>query len=191
MKTIITCVALLVAMLIATPTPTTAQHVEGLTTITATLGDLDSLRIYSVRNYAGITDLDSTLTVRSDVQPAYLQPPSALVIEPNTGSGMVAGETDSLLLRIRPLVYDWADGEYAEITDVFYYASFGQVAHLVTARTALDWDTGAEYYVALKDSNGTPLFRGAGGVSIEVIQRNAAGGWGTYTIQPLYELDNK
>lgn len=169
-----------------------SQHVEsGGRYLTAWQSGLDSVYIYIVRNAAGQIDIDSTLTVKGDVTPTKLTPPTGLIIEPNASTGMAAGETDSLLLRIYPMVYDYADGEYAVVLDNYRYASFGQVGELVATRTALDWDDGAEYYISLDDISTTNPFAECGGVCVQVIQRNSTAGYGLYTIQPVWKLDNK
>lgn len=191
MKTIITCVALLVALLVAPVAQ--AQHITGQHAITLTSVDTDSGDyIYIVRTSSGITEVDTTLPTAADIALGRLVPPDALVIEPNTGTGMIAGETDSLLIRVYPLVYDWTDGEFAIIADYYRYASFGTTGELTATRTALDWDTGVEYWIDLIDDNGTQLFRHTHGIAVEVVQLLAgAAGRGKYTIQPVWRLDNK
>jgi len=184
MKRIAVLILLLAAAL-------SAQYSESVRYFTVWQSNLDSVYVYIVRNSAGQLDMDSTLTVKADVTPARLTPPVGLIIEPNASTGMAADETDSLLLRIYPMVYDYMDGEYAVIFDNFRYASFGQVGELVTARTALNWDDGAEYYISLDDLDTPNPFAEAGGICVQVIQRNSTGGYALYTIQPVYALDNK
>lgn len=186
-------ITIVFAILLLTIGIAQAQHVTGQAYITLTSVDSDSGDyIYIVRNSGGKVDIDTTLTISSDLAVGRLIPPDALVIEPNTGNGMIAGETDSLLIRIYPLIYDWNDGEFARVVDYYRYASFGTTGELTATRTALDWDTGAEYWISLIDDNGTPLFQYAHGVAVEVIQLLAgAAGRGKYTIQPVWKLDNK
>jgi hypothetical protein len=178
-KIIIAAVLLLATLL-------SAQYVEGSKNITCTLVNSDSIYIYVVRGTYGATDLDSVLTTLADVAPSRLVPPTGLLLEPTAGAGMAAGETDSLLIRVYPLMYDWADGEYAMASLPVWYVDFSTTGHLVPDRTALDWDSAAEYYVALSDSTGKYPFASCSGVVLQVIQMDNATGNGAYTIQPVY-----
>ena len=183
--TLMTMVAL--AILLGTAS---AQYVESGRYTTATLVDLDSIYIYIVRNSAGVVDIDSVLTTYSDVAAARTVPPTGLMIEPEAGSGMVSGETDSLLIKVWPMVYDWAEGVYETSAAQTYYLDFVN-QKLTLTRTALNWNDGYHYYVPLVDANGRYLFESASGVRLQIVQRNATGGNGAYTIQPMWRLDNK
>jgi len=173
---------------------TQAQWVEGTSYTTVTIADTTAQdTVYIVRNSGGQTHVSTTLPTSTTLLSATRGvPPSSVVIEPNAGTGMAAGETDSLAVLAYPLIYDYADGEYAVVWGDEMYLNFtGQRATLLKAETWIDWTDGAEYYCALNDSLGVPLYDATYGVALVVKQVNDETGTGLYTIQPLFKQDNK
>jgi len=69
-----------------------------------------------------------------------------LIIEPVT----VSGATDSLYHYIKPLVWDEAEDEFAEIvSDIQYLKIDGPLDYVNASSLYFDWDSGVEYHVPL------------------------------------------
>ena len=178
----------------ATLTISNAQYVESVGRyFTVTIADTTAEdTVYIVRNYAGQIDIDTTMTTYSDIVATRTTPPSGIFLEPNAGTGMAAGETDSLAIIVYPIMYDWIDGKYVAIWSDGMYLSFGQRSTALKGETWLDWTSGAEYYCPLIDSLGVPLFNASTvGIAVEVKQVNDQTGTGLYTVLPVWKLNNK
>jgi hypothetical protein len=100
-----------------------------------------------------------------------------LFVEPNASTGMAAGETDSLSLNIRPLVWDEYDQEFAEVADTTWLVLGQNGTYKATSIDYVDWDTGAEYGCLL-----TGELWPVSGFVIGIRQMDADTGIGIYTL---------
>lgn len=117
----------------------------------------------------------------SAIRPGYYTPVKAFSFETNASTGMAAGETDSLQVKIIPIVKDYQAGAYTYATGNAVWAKGDVPASVTTTVTTIDWTDAYTYLCVLNSDDEDNYWRDRViGLAIVVSQYDGQAGIGIY-----------